>query len=107
MYTKIYRIFSIYAKQSNTHLKQVIRKHSKLYKFMEVPVLLYGCEEWTLMKEHKRRNDRAETKFLPSVAGYTSYGHGTNEEKREECNTYSSNESTVYCTYSRLNIYQD
>jgi len=31
----------------------------------------------------KSRNDRAETKFVPSVAGYILYDHGTNEEVRE------------------------
>jgi hypothetical protein len=46
-------------------------------------MLLYGCENWTLIKEHRRRNDRAETKFVPLVAGYTLYDHGTNEEVRE------------------------
>jgi hypothetical protein len=55
----------------------------KPYKFMEVPMLLYGCDKWTLIKEHKRRNDRAETKFVPSVAGYTLYDHRTNGEIRE------------------------
>ena len=43
-------------------------------------MLLYGCEKQTLMKEQKSRNDRAETKFVLSVAGYTLYDIGTHEE---------------------------
>ena len=62
---------------------------------MEVPVLLSGCEKWTLIKEHKRRNDRAETKFVLSVAGYTLY------EEVREWNTYNSNEITVDCRHKQ------
>ena len=48
-------------------------------------MLLYGWENWTLIKEHETKNDRAETKFFfMSVAGYIFYDHGTNEEIRGE-----------------------
>jgi hypothetical protein len=56
----------------------------KLYRIKEVPMLQYGCENWPLIKEHKRRNDRAETKFVPSAAAHTLYSHETNGEKTEK-----------------------
>jgi hypothetical protein len=37
--------------------------------------------------------------FVPPAAGYTLYGHGTDEEKSEELNTYNSNESAVDCRH--------
>jgi hypothetical protein len=39
-----------------------------------------GVRSGLQYRSKKSRNDRVETKFVPSVAGYTLYDHGTNEE---------------------------
>jgi hypothetical protein len=47
---------------------------------MAVPVLLYGCGNWTLMCVCVcvwEREKEAETKFLMCVAGYTLYDQNT------------------------------
>jgi hypothetical protein len=36
----------------------------KFYKVMAVPVLLYGCENWTLNRVDRRNIETAEMKFL-------------------------------------------
>jgi hypothetical protein len=47
-----------------------------------VPMPLYGCENWTVIKENERKNETAEMKFFRSVAGYRLREHKTNEEIR-------------------------
>jgi len=49
----------------------------QLYKKMVVPALLYGCENWTLLKQQERRTETAEKKFVNSAAGCTLNGHET------------------------------
>jgi hypothetical protein len=44
---------------------------SKLYEIMMVSVFQYGCEKWTLLKQHERRTKRAEMEVFMSTAGYT------------------------------------
>ena len=43
----------------------------KLYKKIVVPALLFGCENWTLLKKQERRTETAEKKFWNSAAGCT------------------------------------
>jgi hypothetical protein len=38
-------------------------------------MLLYECENWTLLKQHERRTDVAEMNLLVSVVGYTLFDH--------------------------------
>jgi hypothetical protein len=52
-----------------------------------IQALLYRCENQTLIKEHERRIETAEMKFVRPVAGYGLYEHETNERVREELNT--------------------
>jgi hypothetical protein len=59
----------------------------KLYKIIAVPTLLYWCKNWVLLKQHERRNETAEMKFLRSVVGYTMCDYKTNEEIRKEIYT--------------------
>jgi hypothetical protein len=40
-----------------------------------VPILLYRCENWTSLKQHDRRIETAEMKFLRPIVGYTLYDH--------------------------------
>jgi hypothetical protein len=43
----------------------------KFYKIMAIPVLLYGCEIWTLKKRDWNRIQAAEIKFFRTVKGCT------------------------------------
>ena len=38
---------------------------------MAVPVLMYGCENWSLNRSDKRKIEAAEIRFLRPKAGYT------------------------------------
>jgi hypothetical protein len=41
------------------------------YNIIAIPMLLYGCEKWTLSKQHERRIETAALKI--SAAVYTVY----------------------------------
>jgi hypothetical protein len=62
---------------------------------MAVPTLLYGCENWVLLKQHERRTEAAEMKFLISVAGHTMCDYKTNEEMGKELHIYDLNKIIV------------
>jgi hypothetical protein len=55
---------------------------------MAVPALIYWCENLTLKKQHGRRTETGDMKFLRSVAGYTLCDHTTNEGRRGGLNIY-------------------
>ena len=38
---------------------------------MAVPVLMYGCVNWSLKRSDKRKIEAAEMRFLRPMAGYT------------------------------------
>jgi hypothetical protein len=50
-------------------------------------VFQYGCENWTLLKQHERRTERPVMDVFMSTAGYTLYYHKTDGEIREVINT--------------------
>ena len=58
---------------------------------MALPMLLYGCENWTSLKWHDR-TEIVEMNVFRSLAGYTLYEQKTNEVIREELNIYNWNE---------------
>ena len=43
----------------------------KFCKVMEVPVLMYGSENWSLHRSEKMKIEAAEMRFLRPTAGYT------------------------------------
>ena len=61
----------------------------KLYSSLVLPTFLYGSENWTLTALQRRRIEVAEMKLLRPLAGYTLYGHKTNDsvlrELQSEC----------------------
>jgi len=61
----------------------------KLYSSLVLPTFLYGSENWTLTALQRRRIEAAEMKLLRPLAGYTLYGHKTNDsvlrELQSEC----------------------
>ena len=77
-----YRGFNIHVEQFDTHLKRVIKKHSRSNQVMAVPLLLHGYENWT-SREHERRIETVEMKCSKSVAGYTSCDHKGKKKGKE------------------------
>jgi hypothetical protein len=55
------------------NVKNKTRKETnlKFYKVMAIPVLLHGCEIWTLKKTDCNRIQAAEMKYLRTVKGCT------------------------------------
>ena len=51
----------------------------KIYNNSVLPTFLYGSENWTLTALQRRRIEAAEMKSLRPLAGYTLYGHKTND----------------------------
>jgi hypothetical protein len=66
-------------------LKIKTRKETnlKFYKVMATPVLLYGCETWTLKKDWNRIQ-AAEIKYLRTVKGCTKIDLLRNEDIQNE-----------------------
>ena len=60
----------------------------KFYKVMAVPVLLYGCEFWTLTRKEERTIEAAEMRFLRSVAGCKLLDKRKSEDIRNELNIF-------------------
>jgi len=56
----------------------------KIYNTLILPTFLYGSENWTLTALQRRRIETAEMKLLRTLAGYTLYGHKTNDYIRRE-----------------------
>jgi len=54
----------------------------KIYNTLVLPTFVYGLENWTLTA--LRRIEAAEMKLLRPLAGYTLYGHKTNDYIRRE-----------------------
>ncbi|PSN42052.1 hypothetical protein C0J52_22053 [Blattella germanica] len=53
---------------------------------MEIPILLYGSEIWTLTSNQLRRLEAAEMKLLRPLTGYTFYYHKRNADIRTKLN---------------------
>jgi hypothetical protein len=64
----------------------------KFYKIMEVPVLLYGCENWALNRVDRRKIETAEMKCLRRVAGFTLRDEVRNTATREELQIFNIGE---------------
>jgi hypothetical protein len=56
----------------------------KIYNTLILPTFLYGLENWTMTALQRRRIEAAEMKLLRPLAGYTLYGHKTNDSIRRE-----------------------
>jgi hypothetical protein len=56
----IYTEYNIRRPMLKYALKASTREMSKLFEIMMVSVFQYGCENWTLLKQHERRTERAE-----------------------------------------------
>jgi hypothetical protein len=52
----------------------------KAYSILAVPLLLYGCEIWTLKQRDIRRLKTAEMEFMRCTTGYSSLDHSISEE---------------------------
>ena len=69
-------------------LKHKVQQHTllKFYKIIAVPLLLYGCENWTLTADQLRQIESSEMRFLRFVAGCTLLDHRRSEDIRRELN---------------------
>ena len=68
----------------------------KLYKVMALPTLIYGSENWTLMKGQASRIQAAEMRwFLRHMAGYTLPDHRRNTDIRQEYYKYTRQDRPV------------
>ena len=56
----------------------------KLYNTLVLTTFLCGSGNWTLTALQRRRIEEAEMKLLRPLAGYTLYGHKTNDYIRRE-----------------------
>jgi hypothetical protein len=54
------------------------------YEVMAIPVLLYGCETWTLRKTDWNRIQAAEMKYLRTLKGCSKIDQLRNEDIRNE-----------------------
>ena len=54
-------------------------------------------ENWTSLKQHERRTERAEMEVFMSTAGYALYYYKTNGEIREVINTCIIHFKWSYC----------
>jgi hypothetical protein len=65
---KLPRFQYICVGQCDAHFKEVRRNHSRNYeKIMEVPTVLYGHGNWTLINHNDIRTEAVEMKFLGSL----------------------------------------
>ena len=61
------------------HKKPRKKTRIKLYNTLALPVLLYGCETWTVKARDVRRITAAEMKYM-RTAGYTWTDYKTNAQ---------------------------
>jgi hypothetical protein len=55
-----------------------------LHKILAIPVLLYGCETWSLKKRDLNRMKTAAIKYLSNVKGCTKVNQLKNEDIRNK-----------------------
>ena len=56
------------------------RTKVRVFKALVIPVLLYGCETWTLTKDLKRRLNAFSTKSLRRIMGYSWRDYVSNQD---------------------------
>jgi len=64
--------------------KTLKKTRLKLYNTLDLPVLLYGSEYWTIKAKDVRRITAAEMKYMRITAGYTWTDHKTNTRIAKE-----------------------
>jgi len=66
------------------HKKPLKKTRIKLYNTLDLPVLLYGSETWTITASDARRITAAEMKYMRRTAGYTWTDYKTNAQITKE-----------------------
>jgi len=64
--------------------KPLNKKTIKLHNTLDLPVLLYGSESWTIKGRDARRITAAEMKYVRRTAGYTWTDYKTNAQIAKE-----------------------
>jgi hypothetical protein len=67
--------------------KNLKKTRIKLYSTLDLPVLLYGNETWTIKARDARRITAAEMKYMRRTAGYTWTDYKTNTQITKELKT--------------------
>ena len=52
--------------------KALLSTQIQFYKMMALPVLMYGSEDWSLIRSDKRKTEAAKMRFLRPTAGQKS-----------------------------------
>ena len=63
----------------------------KLYMVIAVPVLMYGSENWSLIRSDKRKIEAAEMRFLRPTSGYTLLDKKRSTDIREQLGIFNLN----------------
>jgi len=79
-YLKITDILNNVSRQQ----KPLKKTRIKLYNTLDLPVLLYGSEAWTIKARDARRITAAEMKYMRRTAGYTWTDYKTNTQITKE-----------------------
>ena len=66
------------------HKKTLKKRSIKIHNTLDLPVLLYGSETWTIKARDARRITAAEIKYMRRTAGYTWTGYKTNTQITKE-----------------------
>lgn len=74
---------------------------------MVVRGLLYGCENWTSLKERERRTETAEMKCVRSVVGFTLCTYKTRAMKDELIIYILKNYRALSCSVRGHNTHED
>jgi hypothetical protein len=82
---KLAKFLQLIGTIKGTIFKKVIKETIlKIHNTLVLPTFLYGSENWSLTALQRRRIEAAEMKLLRPLAGYTLYGHKTNDYTRRE-----------------------
>jgi hypothetical protein len=73
-------------------LKNLTRTQLKVYKVVEVRILTYASENWTINRSDKRIIKSAEMRFLRPVAEYTLLDQKRTTDIRSELKIFNSTE---------------
>ena len=76
----------------------------KLYKSLVTPILLYGCETWTLLADSVKRIQPFETKYMRKFLRISYLEHETNDWVRSKIILLVGPQEPLLATGNRRNL---
>ena len=76
----------------------------RLYKTFVTPILLYGCETWTLLADSEKRIKISETKCLEKLLRISYLEHKTNNWMRSKINSFVGPREPLLATVKRRKL---